>query len=111
MVIDYPNDGHFGFDLGSITRDFKIADLWFNSQSHLDDFVAFIEAGNVAGNLTLQIQTSTTPSYWKFDGTNDIMPILRFKFRGVHKPYGGNSTIWIIEQGVFKQRAALSSSE
>lgn len=109
FVMDYADDGHTGWTLDTRKRVVTIKNIWFTTTARYEQFIAFLEAGQNTG-LKLQVQISTTPTYWDWNGGNKTtMPVLWEKPRGVKKKFGGDTGIWNIGQIVFKQSAALEA--
>jgi len=106
--LEYPG-GATGWSLGTRKRVVKLKNLWFETTAHKDAFIGFLDGGQTAG-FTLRIKISSGGAYWLWDGTNDIMPCMWDKTRGIKKLYGGDSTIWVIGELNLRANGALSAT-
>lgn len=105
--LDYPSDGHTGWTLDTRKRVVKVKGIWFTTTARFEQFVAFLE-DHQNDTFDLRVMIDGT-NFWKWDGTNTVMPVMWDKTRGVRKVFGGSTTIWRIDQITFRQCAALEA--
>ena len=106
--MDYADDGHSGWTLDTRRRIVSFKNIWFETEANKDAFIAFLD-GHQDDSFDLKIKTTVAGAYWKWDGTNTIMPVMWEKPRGIKKKFGGDTTIWVIGQITFRQCAALEA--
>jgi len=74
--LDLPGDTHLSASIKTIVRNVKCFDLYFETQADVELFVANLLTLNAAGTMTLELQTTETPTYLKIDGTNTSIEVL-----------------------------------
>lgn len=100
---DYPLDIHIAYSTNKITRKIQCFGLIFDTQADIELFIATLKTLNVAGNMTLELQTTNTPTYFKVDGTNTSIEVLYESYKGVHPAALGGQSTYKVESIQFVQ--------
>jgi hypothetical protein len=108
FVVDYPSRGHFGFTLNTEKVVVKLKNVYVTSEADWNTLKAQLKAAQEASSCTLKIKISSDPTYEKFDGTNDDMPVLIKSTKGRKKVFKGDTTYYQIGMIELIQSGALS---
>jgi hypothetical protein len=95
---DLPGDTHISASINTITRKIQCFDLYFKTQADAELFIANLKTLNLAGTMTLELQTTETPSYFKIDGTNTSIEVLYEDFKGLQQVALGGGSVYKIAQ-------------
>jgi len=98
---DMPGDTHFSASINTIVRTIKCFELYFSTQADAETFIKNLKTLNLAGTMTLELQTTSTPSYFKIDGTNTTLEVLYSDFKGLQKVALGDGTVYKIQEITF----------
>lgn len=98
---DLPGDIHLSASINTIVRTVKCFELYFATQADAELFIANLKTLNLAGTMTLELQTTETPSYLKLDGTNTTLEVLYSDFKGWQQVALGSGTVFKIQEITF----------
>jgi len=96
-------DNQLTWYLGEIKRVIKLKNVLLNNQADFETLLANIKTYNAAGAWKIHIQTSSTPTWLKIDGTNDNIDVLCRNMRGCTKISPGDQQIYLIKSIEFWQ--------
>lgn len=100
------SDTIIGFDLQAIERVIKVKGLWFSSKADVEEFIALMKSYNAANPTSgwkLEINTISSNSYFKFDGTNAYMNVFCTRLQGITKVSRGDQQWYQIKQAMFTE--------
>ncbi len=98
---DLPGDTHLSASINTIVRSVKCFELYFSTQADAELFVKNLDTLNLAGTMTLELQTTSTPSYLKIDGTNTTLEVLYLDCKGWQQVALGDGTVFKIQEITF----------
>lgn len=96
-----PGDTHLAASINTIVRTVKCSELYFATQADAELFIKNLKTLNLAGTMTLELQTTSTPSYFKIDGTNTTLEVLYSDFKGLQQVALGSGTVFKIQEITF----------
>jgi len=102
-----PADTRLAGMVNTINRVVKCFELMFNTQAEVETFLANIKTLNLAGSMTLELQTTSTPTYFKFDGSNSAMEVNVPKYQDVQPLALGGGSVYMIPMIIFEQTGAI----
>ena len=105
---DLPADTRLAAMVNSIKRIVKCFELYFNSQTDVETFIANIKTLNLAGSMTLELQTTETPTYFKWDGSNSSMEVNVPKYQALQPLELGGGDVYMIPIIIFEQTGAIA---
>lgn len=103
-----PADTRLAGMVNTIKRVVKCFELYFNTQADAETFIANIKTLNLAGSMTLELQTTGTPTYFKWDGSNSAMEVNVPKYQGLQPIALGGGDIFMIPMIIFEQTGAIA---
>ena len=104
---DLPTDSHLSAMINTIKRTVNVFELMFATKADIETFLANIKTLNLAGSMTLEIQT-TSVVYFKWDGSNSAMEVNCPDIKGVQILALGGGNVFMIPQVIFEQTGAIA---
>ncbi len=104
---DLPTDTHLSAMINTIKRTVNVFELMFATKADIETFLANIKTLNLAGSMTLEIQT-TSVVYFNFDGSNSAMEVNCPDIKGVKILALGGGSVFMIPQVIFEQTGAIA---
>ena len=101
-----PSDSRFAAMINTIDRIVTCFELMFRTQAEVETFLANISTLNLTG-MTLEIQTTSTPTYFKWDGANEAMEVHCPDVKGLQPMALGGGSVYMIPQVTFEQTGAI----
>lgn len=98
---DLPGDTRLSASINTINRVIKCFDLYFETQADAELFLANLLILNLAGTMTLELQTTDTPIYFKFDGTNTTLEVLYEALLDIQPVALGGGSVYKISSVTF----------
>jgi len=98
---DLPGDTHLSASINTLVRTVKCFELYFSTQANAELFIANLKALNLAGTMTLELQTTSTPSYFKIDGTNTSIEVMYDSYKGLQPVALGGGSVYKIQEITF----------
>lgn len=103
-----PADTRLAGMVNTINRVVKCFELYFNTQADVETFIANIKILNLAGSMTLELQTTGTPTYFKWDGVNSAMEVNVPKYQALQPVALGGGSVFMIPMIIFDQTGAIA---
>lgn len=98
------SDSLISFDLLAIERVIKVKGLHFSSKADIEEFIALMKTLNSSNSTSgwkLEINTISTNSYFKFDGSTAYMNVFCSRIQGIKKISPGDQQYYMISQVQF----------
>ena len=102
-ITHYVGGGSYGYDLGMVTRVWKVKGILFDSHTKYDNFVTYLRSWQTSGTITLGIYRNSSSAYWVCDGTNTTYTVLVRSLQGARKLAPADGDVWEIGMAVFEE--------
>lgn len=100
---ELPANSRVAFDLGYRMVSLVLEGVLFDSRGDAEDCLLYLNRWNDIEPYVVKIQISSTPSYFKQDGSNTELKYLYIDISEIEKLTKGNEQVYRIGRILFKQ--------